>query len=102
MDQIRVANDGMVFAIYFTTDDAPQVMPPWAADLPQLGAVDSGQILPDDLLGNAYDSVADGSHGLPQRRLSQQPCPTPPGIHVFTLPFLRKSATPPAPSSACP
>lgn len=50
MDQVRVANDGMVFAVYFTTNDAAQVMPPWAQDLPQLGAVDSGQILPDDLL----------------------------------------------------
>ena len=25
-------------------------MPPWAAQLPQLGAIDSGQILPQDLL----------------------------------------------------
>lgn len=50
MDQVRIAQDNMVFAIYFTPDGAPQVMPPWAQQLPQLGAVDSGQILPDDLL----------------------------------------------------
>jgi len=61
MDQIRVANDGMVFAIYFTTDDAAQVMPPWAQDLPQLGAVDSGQILPDDLLQSTSTVVIDGT-----------------------------------------
>ncbi len=50
MDEVHIDNDGMVFAIYFTADGEPQVMPPWAQDLPQLGAVDSGQILPDDLL----------------------------------------------------
>lgn len=50
MDQIRIAQDNMVFAIYFTADDAPQVMPPWAQQLPQLGLNDSSQILPDDLL----------------------------------------------------
>lgn len=50
MDRIRVENDGMVFGIYFGPDDMDQSMPPWAAQLPQLGAIDSGQILPQDLL----------------------------------------------------
>lgn len=50
MDNIHIDQDGMVFGIYFTADDAPQPMPPWAQQLPQLGAIDSGQILPDDLL----------------------------------------------------
>ena len=50
MDRIRIAEDGMVFGIYFGPDDMDQPMPPWAAQLPQLGAIDSGQILPEDLL----------------------------------------------------
>lgn len=50
MGNIHLDNDGMVFAVYFTSKDTPQTMPPWAQQLPQLGAVDSGQILPDDLL----------------------------------------------------
>lgn len=51
MDRIHIDNDGMVFGIYFGPDDMEQPMPPWAAQLPQLGAIDSGQILPQDLLG---------------------------------------------------
>ena len=43
MDRIHIDDDGMVFGIYFGPDDMEQSMPPWAADLPQLGAIDSGQ-----------------------------------------------------------
>jgi hypothetical protein len=50
MDRIRLDDDGMVFAIYFTPKDTAQVMPPWAQDLPALGAVDTQQIRPEDLL----------------------------------------------------
>ena len=50
MDRIHVDQDGMVFGIYFGPDDQDQSMPPWAADLPRLGAIDSGQVLPQDLL----------------------------------------------------
>ena len=50
MDQVHVDNDGMVFGIYFTARDADQSMPPWAQDLPQLGAVDTAQVRPEDLL----------------------------------------------------
>lgn len=50
MDRIHVDNDGMVFGIYFTANDADQVMPPWAQDLPALGAVDTQQVRPEDLL----------------------------------------------------
>jgi hypothetical protein len=59
MDEIHVDNDGMVFGIYFTTDDAPQTMPPWAEQLPQLGQLDAGQVAPEDLLGGVT-SVLDG------------------------------------------
>lgn len=50
MDEVHVDNDGMVFGIYFTADGADQSMPPWAQNLPQLGAVDSLQVRPEDLL----------------------------------------------------
>lgn len=50
MDRIHLDQDGMVFGIFFGADDQDQSMPPWAADLPRLGAIDSGQILPQDLL----------------------------------------------------
>ena len=48
MDRIHIDHDGMVFGIYFTPKDAEQVMPPWSSDLPSLGAVDTGQVAPDD------------------------------------------------------
>lgn len=52
MDRIHIDNDGMVMAVYFTPRDAAQPMPEWAADLPQLGAIDQGQINPNDVLGS--------------------------------------------------
>lgn len=59
MDRIHIDQDGMVFGIFFGPDDMDQSMPPWAAQLPQLGAIDSGQILPQDILGSD-GSVAPG------------------------------------------
>lgn len=53
MDEVHVDNDGMVFGIYFTAKDADQPMPPWAQNLPQLGAVDTLQVRPEDLLQSA-------------------------------------------------
>ncbi len=50
MDQVHVDNDGMVFGIYYTSKGTDQSMPPWAQNLPQLGAVDTTQIRPEDLL----------------------------------------------------
>ena len=60
MDNVHVDNDGMVFAVYFTADGADQVMPPWAQQLPQLGAADTDQIRPEDLLQSDV-SVPDAS-----------------------------------------
>ena len=59
MDEIHLDNDGMVFAVYFTADGADQSMPPWAKDLPQLGAVDTLQVRPEDLLQSATTLGAD-------------------------------------------
>ena len=43
-DSIRIKNDGMVFAIALVPADAEVTMPPWADDLPALGAADSGNV----------------------------------------------------------
>ncbi len=63
MDRIHLDNDGMVFGIYFTPKDTPQNMPPWASQLPELGAVDMQQIRPEDLIqsdtGTGTDTGAD-------------------------------------------
>jgi hypothetical protein len=60
MDRIHLDNDGMVFGIYVTAKDAPQVMPPWAKDLVELGAADTNQVRPEDLL-QTDTSVSTGS-----------------------------------------
>ena len=70
MDEIHLDNDGMVFAVYFAPDDADQTMPPWASDLPQLGAVDSAQIGPDLLQSDPSVVVGDDTvddDGRPRR-----------------------------------
>jgi hypothetical protein len=41
-DDIRIKNDGMVFALAFVPKGTKVPMPPWAAELPQLGAADGG------------------------------------------------------------
>jgi hypothetical protein len=73
MGDIHIDNDGMVFGIYFTPDDAEQVMPPWAQNLPALGAIDSGQLRPEDLEslidGETDTSVVDGEPGDPSGSL---------------------------------
>ena len=61
MDEVHVDNDGMVFAIYYTANEADQSMPPWAQNLPQLGAVDTLQVRPEDLLQSATTLADSGS-----------------------------------------
>jgi hypothetical protein len=51
MDRVHLDNDGMVFGIYFTPKDTDQPMPPWAQNLPALGAADTNQLRPEDLTG---------------------------------------------------
>jgi hypothetical protein len=48
-DNIPIKNDGMVFAIAFVPRDTDIQMPPWAAELPALGAADVNQVRPEDL-----------------------------------------------------
>jgi hypothetical protein len=88
-DQIRVANDGMVFSIAFVPRDTSVPMPPWAADLPSLGAVDAGQIPPDQILGGT--TTVAGSTGS-----------TTPGATVPAGSVAPSSATTPATTAPAP
>ena len=47
---VRVGRDAKVFSVAFVPDNTDVEMPPWAKDLPALGAIDSGQQLPDGQL----------------------------------------------------
>lgn len=55
---IRLDQDGMVVVIAFVPDDTEVGMPPWAPELPELGAVDTGQLRPEDL---TESTVPEGS-----------------------------------------
>lgn len=49
-ESVRIQNDGMVFAMAFMPRNEPVPMPPWAPDLPVLGAIDITQFDPQDLI----------------------------------------------------
>lgn len=44
LDDVRIKNDGMVFAIAVAPAGTEIKMPPWAQNLPALGAADSGNV----------------------------------------------------------
>jgi hypothetical protein len=52
-DDIRMDKDSLVITIAFQPRSADIQMPPWAADLQQLGAIDTGQSAPSDTTGTA-------------------------------------------------
>jgi hypothetical protein len=83
MDRIHLDDDGMIFGIYFTPRDAAQVMPPWAKDLPALGAVDTQQIRPEDLLQS--ETTAPGAT-VPGATVSSEPVGTSPASTPATTP----------------
>jgi hypothetical protein len=59
---IRIRNDGMVFVVAFTPKGADIPMPDWAAQLPTLGASDSGNVTPTTTLpGASTSSTAAGA-----------------------------------------
>jgi hypothetical protein len=44
LTDVKITNDGMVFAIVVAPKDTPIVMPPWAKELPELGAADGSNV----------------------------------------------------------
>jgi hypothetical protein len=65
-DQIRIANDGMAITIAFVPAGVNPGMPPTAVNLPELGAVDSGQVPPTTVDPNApVDTVPGATTTLP-------------------------------------
>ena len=44
MPDVKLANDGMVFVIAYVPKDVDPIAPEWAAQLPSLGAADSGNV----------------------------------------------------------
>jgi hypothetical protein len=48
---IRLDRDAMVVAIAFVPDNTDVSMPPWAPELPELGAIDTNQLTPEGLPG---------------------------------------------------
>ena len=78
VDKIHIDHDGMVFGIYFTNDDAPQTMPPWASELPTLGALDSNQIRPEDLLQSDTGVPNDPTNHVEDTPVGDQPIATVP------------------------
>ena len=49
-NNIRLNKDGMVISIVFAPEGTDVTMPPWAPDLPELGAIDTVQLTPEDLV----------------------------------------------------
>jgi len=65
-DNIRLTQDAMVFSIAFVPDGTDVEQPPWAPDLPALGAEDTNPLSPDDLEGQLTDvTVLDGDSETP-------------------------------------
>ncbi|HSL75156.1 MAG TPA: hypothetical protein VK853_11835 [Ilumatobacteraceae bacterium] len=69
-NNIRLDRDQMVVAIAFVPDDTDVSMPPWAPELPSLGALDEAQLTPDDLLtgtvpGGMTDEPSSTEPGAP-------------------------------------
>jgi hypothetical protein len=53
LDDVPVRNDGMAFAIAVVPRGQEVAMPPWASDLPRLGAVDGGNVPTTTIEGQA-------------------------------------------------
>lgn len=64
-DDIRLTGDGMVFAIAFVPKGTDVEMPQWAAQLPELGAVDSGQTAPTTPASTVPGSAVPGASTVP-------------------------------------
>ncbi len=64
-DNIRLDRDQMVVAIAFVPDDTDVSMPPWAPELPSLGAIDSVVVDPNDPVPPAGSTPGDTTPDVP-------------------------------------
>jgi hypothetical protein len=65
-NNIRLTQDAMVFTIAFVPNGTDVEMPPWAPELPALGAEDTNYLSPEDLEGQLTDvTVLDGDSETP-------------------------------------
>lgn len=78
-ENIALNQDQMVVSIAFVPADTEVGMPPWAQELPELSAIDMGQLTPEDLLGNT--GTADDGGGSAG---TVAPSETAPGADVDT------------------
>jgi hypothetical protein len=100
MDRVHVDNNSMVFGIYFTPKDAEQPMPPWAQNLPELGATDSQQIRPEDLLQGG-STLPGGSTPVGSTPAGSTPVDsTPAGSTPATTPDVTSGGTAATPTTA--
>jgi hypothetical protein len=58
---LRITNDGMVFVIAFVPKGTAIPQPPWGAELPTLGASDSGNVAPSSTIVGATTTIVGGS-----------------------------------------
>jgi hypothetical protein len=99
-NNIRITNDGMVFVVAFVPKGDDISQPPWAAQLPTLGAADGGAVIPTTTLVPAAststptgDTTAGGSTTLPA---TGDTSVTGSGVPTTTEPVLSTSTTTPA------
>jgi len=60
-DDIKLQKNSLVLTISFQPRDTPATMPPWAAQLEELGAVDGGQTAPGDTTNTGSTTPAGSS-----------------------------------------
>ncbi len=65
-ENIRLTQDAMVFSIAFVPDGTDVGMPPWAPELPALGAADTNQLTPEDLVEDLEGVVTEGTGDAPE------------------------------------
>jgi hypothetical protein len=61
LTDVRITQDGMVFAIVVAPKDTNPGMPPWAAELPELGAADTSNVPQTTLPGDTSGSTVPGT-----------------------------------------
>ncbi len=60
LTNVRIGSNGMVFVLAVVPKGADIAMPPWAAELPELGAVDGGDVIEVPTTGPEGSSVPTG------------------------------------------